>query len=107
MRPALAIELLALPACLREAFVVASSDEAPSTRSDTDRLDQFILTDACPDFAQYSRVRQYGCYSKASAVYRDAKSTTANPIAKVHYHYLSNDHSRTAEHSPLLRSRRS
>jgi hypothetical protein len=60
MRLTLAIQLLALPACLREAFVVASPDEQPSARSDSDPLAQSVLIDACPDFAQYSQVRQYG-----------------------------------------------
>jgi hypothetical protein len=64
MRLTLAIQLLALPACLREAFVAASPDEQPSTRSDSDRLAQSILKDACPDFAQYSQVKQYGQIKK-------------------------------------------
>jgi hypothetical protein len=52
--------LLLLPACLRETFVAASPDEQPSTQSDSDPLAQSVLIDACPDFAQYSQVRQYG-----------------------------------------------
>jgi hypothetical protein len=59
MRLTLAIQLLALPACLREAFVAASLDEQPSTRSDSDPLAQSVVIDACPDFAKYSQVRQY------------------------------------------------
>ena len=62
MRLRVAISLLALPACLREAFVAASSEEALSKQSDTDPLDRIALTDACPDYAQYSRVRQYGSF---------------------------------------------
>jgi hypothetical protein len=106
MRLTLAIQLLALPACLRAAFVVASSDEPPSTRSGGDPLDQVVLTDACPDFAHYSRVRQYGRRSKADAGSPDAKHTIANHTAKALYHYLSKDPSRPAEHSPLPQSRR-
>jgi hypothetical protein len=60
MRLTLAIQLLALPACLREAFVAASPDKQPTARSDSDSSAQALLTDACPDFAQYSQVRQYG-----------------------------------------------
>lgn len=79
MRFTLAIQLLALPACLREAFVAAASHEPSST---SDSLDQVIFTDACPDFAQYSRVRQYGHRSILNVGDPDAKPTIAHPTAK-------------------------
>jgi hypothetical protein len=106
MRLALAIQLLALPACLREVFVAASPDEQPAARSDSDSLAQALFTEACPDFAQYSQVRQYGL-PKTNALYRDAKPTIVDLIVKAHWHYLSNDPSKTAAPSPLPRLKRS
>jgi hypothetical protein len=44
---------------------------------------------------------------KTNALYRDAKPTIVNLIAKAHWHYLSNDPSKTAAPSPLPRLKRS
>jgi hypothetical protein len=65
------IHLLALPAYLRFACVAASTDEPPLTYIQNpekpnrnsgklvDPVDQAALREACPDYINYARIRQY------------------------------------------------